>query len=256
MTRLAMGTSALALAALVTAAAAQAQQQQPANPPAAPQQQDTRPTIAILDFDIGLVLGQSADDYQALRRGLSSMMISELASAPALRVVERAQISQILQEQNLTRDDRVDQATAVRLGRLLSARYMVTGTLFDNRGDLRIDARLFDVETSQILQTVSVRDRSHGLENVFDLLTQLATQLMQAANLPPLERRADAPPPARPATGAPTQAAVMAYSRAVLYSDRGDTQRAVEQYRRALTAFPQYTQAQSECNRLQAGACP
>ncbi len=47
----------------------------------------------------------------------------------------------------------------------------------------------------------------------------------------------------------------MAYSRAVLYADRGDTQRAVEQYRRALVAFPNYTQAKTDCNRLQAGAC-
>jgi hypothetical protein len=86
-------------------------------------------------------------------------------------------------------------------------------------------------------------------------MTQLSTQLMTAANLPPLERRADATPAPRPATGAPTQSAVMAYSRAVLYADRGDTQRAVEQYNRALTAFPQYTQARTECNRLQAGAC-
>ena len=253
MTRLAMGTSALALAALVTATAAQAQQQRPANPPAAPQQQDTRPTIAILDFDIGATIGQDPDDYQALRRGLAGMTISELAANPAVRVVERAQIQAILQEQDLARTDRIDQTTALRVGHLLNARYMVTGTLYDVRGQFRIDARLFDVETSQILQTRRVNGR---LDNVFDLVTQLAGQLMQAANLPPLERRADAPPPARPATGAPTQAAVMAYSRAVLYSDRGDTQRAVEQYRRALTAFPQYTQAQSECNRLLAGACP
>ena len=47
----------------------------------------------------------------------------------------------------------------------------------------------------------------------------------------------------------------MAYSRAVLYADRGDTGRAVEQYRRALQAFPQYTQARTACNSLQAGAC-
>jgi TolB-like protein len=251
MTRLAVGTSALALAALVTAAAAQAQQRQ-ANPPAAPQQQDTRPTIAILDFDIGATIGQDPEDYQALRRGLAGMTISELAVNPGVRVVERAQIQQILQEQDLARSDRIDQSTALRVGRLLNARYMVTGTLYDVRGAFRIDARLFDVETSQILRTQRVNGR---LDNVFDLVTQLAGQLMQAANLPPLERRADAEQPARPATGAPTQQAVMAYSRAVLYSDRGDTQRAVEQYRRALTAFPQYTQARSECNRLQAGAC-
>jgi TolB-like protein len=253
MKRLALATSALAVTALVYAAAAQAQQQQrPANPPAAQKGQDARPTIAILDFDIGATIGQDPDDYQALRRGLAGMTISELAANPAVRVVERQQIQAILQEQHMATDGNVDQSTALRVGRLLNARYMVTGTLYDVRGNFRIDARLFDVETSQILQTRRVNGR---LENVFDLVSQLATQLMQAANLPPLERRADAPPPARPATGAPTQNAVMAYSRAVLYADRGDTQRAVEQYRRALTAFPQYTQARTECNRLQANAC-
>jgi TolB-like protein len=251
MKRLTVGSSALVLAALVCASAARAQQH-PANPPAAAPQ-DVRPTIAILDFDIGATIGQDPDDYQALRRGLAAMTISELALNPAVRVVERFQLQSILQEQGLARDSVVDQSTALRLARLLNARYMVTGTLYDVRGAFRIDARLFDVETSQILQTRRVNGR---LDNIFELMTQLSTQLMTAANLPPLERRADAPAPVRPATGAPTQSAVMAYSRAVLYADRGDTQRAVEQYRRALTAFPQYTQAKTECNRLQTGACP
>ena len=247
MKRMTVGSSALVLAALVCASAAWAQQR-----PATAAQQDVRPTIAILDFDIGATIGQDPDDYQALRRGLAAMTISELALNPAVRVVERAQLQAILQEQGLSRDSVVDQSTALRLARLLNARYMVSGTLYDVRGNFRIDARLFDVETSQILQTRRVNGR---LDNIFDLMTQLSTQLMTAANLPPLERRADAPPPVRPATGAPTQSAVMAYSRAVLYADRGDNTRAVEQYRRALTAFPQYTQARSECNRLQAGAC-
>jgi TolB-like protein len=250
MKRMTVGSSALVLAALVGASAALAQQH-PANPPAAAQQ-DVRPTIAILDFDIGATIGQDPDDYQALRRGLAAMTISELAINPAVRVVERAQLQAILQEQGLSRDSVVDRSTALRLARLLNARYMVTGTLYDVRGAFRIDARLFDVETSQILQTRRVNGR---LDNIFELMTQLSTQLMTAANLPPLERRADAPEPPRPAVGAPTQAAVMAYSRAVLYADRGDTQQAVVQYRRALTAFPQYSQAKTECNRLQAGAC-
>ncbi len=251
MKRSAVATSVLVLMALVGVSAVRAQQpQRPANPPAA--QPDARPTVAILDFDIGATIGQDPDDYQALRRGLAAMTISELAANPAVRVVERQQIQAILQEQGMAREGNVDQATALRIGRLLNARYMVTGTMYDVRGNFRIDARLFDVETSQILKTQRVAGR---LDNVFELVTQLSTQLMRDANLPPLERRADAAPAARPATGAPTQAAIMAYSRAMLYADRGDTQRAVEQYRRALTAFPQYTQARSECNRLQAGAC-
>jgi len=242
MKRLATGTMALALAAIAGSAVAQ-------NRPA-PAAQDTRPGLAILDFDIGATIGQDPDDYQALRRGLASMTLNEMTANPAIRVVERAQLQSILQEQNLGRDGRVDPSTAPQIGRLVGARFMVTGTLYDVRGDVRVDARLINTETSEILRTMRVQGR---MDNIFDLVENLARELMQGANLPPLERRASEE--FRQQNPAPPTQAVMAYSRAVLYTDRGDTQRAVEQYRRALTAFPSYTQARSECNRLQAGAC-
>jgi curli biogenesis system outer membrane secretion channel CsgG len=244
MKRLATWTTTLALAAGVAGGAAA---QQPRAPAAA---QDTRPGIAMLDFDIGATIGQDPEDYQALRRGLASMTLNELTANAGVRVVERAQLQQILQEQNLGREGRVDPGTVSQIGRLVGARYMVTGTLYDVRGDVRVDARLFNTETSEIVRTMRVRGR---LDNVFELVESLARQLMQGANLPPLERRAAEE--FRQQNPAPPTQAVMAYSRAVLYSDRGDTQRAVEQYRRALEAFPHYTQARSDCNRLQAGAC-
>jgi TolB-like protein len=247
MKRLASGTIALAFGALVFGAGSARGQQ--AGTPAAAQQQDSRQTIAILDFDVGATIGQDPDDYQALRRGLAAMTISELAVNPAVRVVERAQLQQILQEQDLAKSDRIDQSTALRVGRLLNAHYMVTGTLYDVRGDFRIDARLFDVETSQIIKTQRV---SGKLDNVFDLVQRLAADLMRDANLPPLTRHVM---DEHRQQGAPPTTAVMAFSRAVLYADRGDTQRAVDQYRRAIQAFPNYTQAKTNCNSLQAGAC-
>jgi TolB-like protein len=243
MKRLATGTSALAAALLIAATAAA--QQRPA-----PAAQDSRPGIAVLDFDIGLTLGQDREDYEALRRGLAALTLNELTSNPAIRVVERSQLQQILQEQNLGREGRVDPQSLVRIGRLIGARYMVTGTLLDNRGDMRITSRIFDAETGEIVRTQEVRGR---MENLFDLVPRLAQQLMRDANLPPLERRAMEEH--RERNPAPPQQAVMAYSRAVLYADRGDTQRAVEQYRRALQVFPQYTAARTDCNRLQADAC-
>ena len=143
----------------------------------------------------------------------------------------------------------MDNSSLVSIGRLIGARYMVTGTIYDVRGDFRIDARLFDAETGQILRTQRVQGR---LDTIFDLVTRLSAQLMRDANLPPLQR---AQVEQREREGTPPTQAVMAYSRAVLYADRGDTQRAVEQYRRALTIFPTYSRPREECNRLQAGAC-
>ena len=248
MKRLASGTMALAFAAL-TLGAGRAQAQQAAATPAAAQQ-DTRPGLAVLDFDIGLAMGQPREDYDALRRGLASLTVTEVAANPGVRVVERAQLQQILQEQNLGKEGRVDDASLVRVGKLIGAHYMVTGTLFDSHGNLRIDARVFDVETSQILKTESVRGK---WDDLYDLVPRLAQQLMRDANLPPLERHAMEQ--FRQQNPAPPTQSVMAYSRAVLYADRGDKDRAVEQYRRATTIFPGYTQARAECNRLQPGAC-
>ena len=248
MNRLASGPIALAVGALVAAAAGARAQQAPTAAPA--QQQDTRPGLAVLDFDIGLAMGQPREDYEALRRGLASLTVDEVAANPGVRVVERAQLQQILQEQNLGQQGRVDSMSLVRIGKLIGARYMVTGTLFDNHGSLRIDTRVFDVETSQILKTESVRGK---WDDLYDMVPRLAQELMRDANLPPLERHAMEE--FRHANPVPPTQAVMAYSRAVLYADRGDTQHAIEEYRRALQIFPAYTQPKTDCNRLQAGAC-
>jgi len=91
------------------------------------------------------------------------------------------------------------------------------------------------------------------MADLYDMVPRLAQQLMRDASLPPLERHAMEE--FRQQNPAPPTQAVMAYSRAVLYADRGDTEHAVEQYRRAIAAFPAYTQAKTDCNRLQAGAC-
>jgi TolB-like protein len=243
--RLTTSTLTLALTALALRAAPA--QNPPAPPPASA---DARPGIAVLDYDIGMVFGQDREDYDALRRGLASLTITELTSNPGVRVVERTQLQQILQEQNLGHENRVDPQTLSRIGRLIGARYMVTGTLFDNRGDVRVDTRIFDTETGEILRTQSTRGR---MTDLFEMVPRVAQQLMHDANLPPLSRSAEAE--FRQQNPAPPTQAVMAFSRAVLYADRGETSRAVEQYKRALQVFPQYTQARTDCNRLQAGAC-
>jgi len=249
MKRLASGSIALAFGALV-AGAGGVRAQQAAATPAADQQTDSRPGIAVLDFDVNAVSVQDREGEMSLGPGLASMTLTELTAYPGVRVVERARLQQILQEQNLGHEGRMDDQTLSRIGKLIGARYMVTGVLVDIRGDLRLDVRLFNTETSEIKQTESVRGK---MDNIFDIVPRAAQQLIHAANLPPLEHQAMEQ--FRQQNPAPPTAAVMAYSRAVLYADRGDKDRAIEQFKRATQIFPQYTQARTDCNRLQAGAC-
>jgi len=206
--------------------------------------QDTRPGIAVLPFNNGGSYGQGKEDFDALERGIAGMMISELSANPAARVVERQEIQRLLDEQNLGAQGRVDAATAAKIGKLVGARYMVLGTFVDFYGDFRVDVRLINTETSEVVKTESERmQRDH----LFDIIRNIAGRLMKDANLPALPRQTS---DQRQSRQVPTEALTY-YSRALLYQDRGQKDKAVEMFNRAIAIFPEYAEAQEGLQRVQ-----
>ena len=207
--------------------------------------QDTRPGIAVFPFANGGSYGQNKEDFDALERGIAGMMISELAQNPAARVVEREQVQKLLDEQNLGAQGRVDPQTAAKVGKLVGARYVILGNFIDFYGDFRVDVRLVNTETSEIVKTESDRQQR---EHLFDIIRNVATRLMKDANLPALQRGASNEQ--RMNRQVPTEALTY-YSRALLYQDRGQRDKAVEMFNRALAIFPDYTEAQDGLQKAQ-----
>src|SRR5690242_5995243 len=205
--------------------------------------QDTRPGIAVLPFSNGGSYGQGKEDFDALERGIAGMMISELAQNPAARVVERQEVQHLLDEQNLGTQGRVDPQTAAKVGKLVGARYVVLGTFIDFYGDFRVDVRLVNVETSEIVKVES--DRAQR-DHLYDIIRTVATQLMKDANLPALAKPASEQ---RMSRQVPTEALTF-YSRALLYQDRGQRDKAAEMYQRAIAVFPEYSEAAEGLKRL------
>jgi len=206
--------------------------------------QDTRPGIAVLPFNNGGSYGQQKEDFDALERGIAGMMISELSANAAARVVERQEIQKLLDEQNLGAQGRVDAATAAKIGKLVGARYMVMGTFVDFYGDFRVDVRLINTETSEVVKTESERmQRDH----LFDIIRNIAARLMKDANLPALARQVS---DQRMTRQVPTEALTY-YSRALLYQDRGQKDKAVEMFNKALSIFPEYAEAQDGLQKAQ-----
>jgi len=206
--------------------------------------QDTRPGIAVLPFNNGGSYGQGKEDFDALERGIAGMMISELSQNPAARVVERQEIQRLLDEQNLSAQGRVDPQTAAKVGKLVGARYTVLGTFIDFYGDFRVDVRLVNTETGEIVKTESERmQRDH----MFDIIRNIAARLMKDANLPALQRQAS---DQRMGRQVPTEALTY-YSRALLYSDHGQKDKAVEMFNRAIEIFPGYAEAKDGLQRVQ-----
>ncbi len=222
MRRLSMLALALGLVAAATSADAQ----------------DRRPGIAVLPFENGGSYGQDKENFEALQRGIPGMLISELSANPAARLVDRSETQRLVDEQNLARDGRVDAATAAKIGKLVGARYMIMGTFVDFYGKFRVDARIVDVETSEILKVVSAGPKDR--KELFVLLRGVAEQIMKDTSLPPLPTEVAQATKAR---NVPTEALTL-YSRALLYQDRGETAKAIDYYQRAIDVFPEYAEAQ------------
>jgi TolB-like protein len=201
--------------------------------------QDTRPGIAVMPFTNGGSYGQDKQDFQALEKGLAGMLISELSQNPSARLVDREGVQRIIDEQNLAKDGRVDAATAAKIGKLVGARYMVMGSFVDLYGRFRVDARLVDVETSEIIKVVRGDPKYEKREEMFKLLQSLSERLMAETKLPPLSTEQAKAARAR---NVPTEA-LSYYSRALLYQDQGDKTTAAEYFRKALQVFPEYSEA-------------
>ncbi|MCH7715292.1 MAG: hypothetical protein IH876_04110 [Gemmatimonadetes bacterium] len=212
--------------------------------PATAMGQDTRPGIAVWPFENGGSYGQDAEDFEALRVGLQQILITELARNGSMRVVERSRLNELIQEQDLGASGRVDPNTAAQIGKLVGAKFMVLGGFVDLFGDFRIDARIVDVETGELVKTDNVTAKR---EQLYRLVVELSTQLTQNVNLPPLDNEAALQEQAREI---PTEALTL-YSRAIFFEDRGDTERAIDLYSRAVVEFPGYSEAEEALQQLQ-----
>lgn len=144
---------------------------------------DTRPTVAVMPyFDNGAIVNHA--DYESLGKGISDVLITELATNTAIRVVERDRVQQLLDEQNLGTAGRVDKETAVKVGKLVGAHHMIFGGfIIDQKGQMRLDVRSVNVETSIVEHVESVTDKA---DNLLSVLSVMADKLNKGLKLPPL----------------------------------------------------------------------
>jgi len=217
--------------------------------PAIAAAQDTRPGFAVFPFANGGSVGPDREDLSDLSVGFQQMLMTELSQNTALRVIERGMLRQLIEEQDLGGSGRVDPNTAARIGKIVGAKFALLGGFVDSFGTMRLDARIVDVETSEIVKAEAVRGKR---EDLYDLLVDLSGRVTSGVNLPPLPAEVRK---ARQARKIPDAAAVL-YSRALVYEDGGRMDRARELYAEITQKFPEMTEARDRLNQLKGSFMP
>jgi tetratricopeptide (TPR) repeat protein len=106
------------------------------------------------------------------RDGYSTVLTTQLAdqlnASGRVRVVERVLIDRLLQELNIGSSELADPATALKLGKVLAAKLIGTGSIYHLPGGSLLSLRLIDTETSAIPKVVN-RQLASGLSLKEDL---------------------------------------------------------------------------------------
>ncbi|MGH7962371.1 MAG: tetratricopeptide repeat protein, partial [Candidatus Binatia bacterium] len=111
-----------------------------------------------------------------LQKGLTALLISDISQVKELKVVERDLLQALLEELQLGTTGLVDEKTAPKVGRLLGAGKVATGSYLDaTQGELRVDSVLAESTTAQVMDT---QESSAKLEQFYALEKSVALALL------------------------------------------------------------------------------
>ena len=192
-------------------------------------------TVALWDFDNNTVGPMAAiQAVEPLKRILPEALLARLSQAPGLRLIERARLREILEEQKLGSSALADQETRLRLGRILGAGNMIFGEYLALGPAIRVDVRLVDVETGRILFSEPViGDAREVIAGMADIADRLA------------RRHGRSPAPNR--GEALIDPAVWAiYETGLRQMEEKRYDQAIESFKQALTRSPRFTPAERQ----------
>jgi len=119
------------------------------------------------------------------RDGLSAVLMIQLSdqinASGRIQVVERIVIEKLLEELNLGSSDLADPDTALKLGKVLAAKIIGTGSLYNLPAGTILSLRLIDTETSALSKVINRQfDPSVSLDTELDHLNrEIMTALIQ-----------------------------------------------------------------------------
>lgn len=200
------------------------------NPAPLPHAAAARRTVAVLTFD-----NNTGDaEYDHLGRGMAAMMTTDLAAVDDIQMLERERLADVTREIDAQHSSYFDSTTAVKVGRLAGAQFIVTGALAAVKPQMRIDTRVIRVETGAIVKTAKVTGQE---DDFFELQQKLARQLVKDLDVA-LTPEGEAKLEARQESNRVDVDAMVGMSNAIALSDAGDYAGALTKMAPVVAKYP------------------
>ena len=151
-------------------------------------------TVAVLDFE-----GRGISKLEAAT--LTDRLSSELANTEAVILVERGQMSEILDEQGFQQSGCTSAECAAEVGALLGVKNMISGAFGKLGNTYTIDAKMFSVESGATIKSVSksYKGEIDGLITEIEILAWEILSLQPPEHILAKKKQPEGPVAAAPA---------------------------------------------------------
>jgi class 3 adenylate cyclase/CHAT domain-containing protein len=141
--------------------------------PAKPSDGWTTPPFSIVIMEISGGSGSNDALIEKLNQGL--------ANSAGVSIVERKLLNKMLAELKLSASALTDPATSIKLGKILSARIMVSGTISADGGKTTLMLKFIDTETTEVRKMLSseVKGKEIDTQSITDLTSQIGTWIKE-----------------------------------------------------------------------------
>ncbi len=137
-------------------------------------QKKEKKTVAVLDFQN--VSNSSELNY--LQNAIPEMLVTGLLISKKIKVVEREKLKKILEEIKFSLSGTIAPEKSIEIGKMTGADTLLMGSIIKIGHQMRIDARLIDIQTSEVILAEKVKFNTE--EEVIEATDTLAEKIVKS----------------------------------------------------------------------------
>jgi len=130
--------------------------------------------LMVLNFKNNTLLNK-AKEFQPWEFGIASMVMTDLESVGLFNIISKERLKDILDQMAFQQYGFVDEKEAAKIGKIVAAKFLLTGAFMELNGHLRIEAQVFSVERGMQLGAAEVTGKT---DTFFDMEKKLVVKLL------------------------------------------------------------------------------
>lgn len=136
---------------------------------------EQRKGLVVLNFKNNTPKSRAAE-YEPWEFGIASMVMTDIESIGMFNIISKERLSDVFKEQSFQMSGAVQAKDMVEIGRLVGAKYILTGSFMEMNGGLRMESQVFSVEKGAQLGTASANGKTNDF---FELEKQMVSRVSE-----------------------------------------------------------------------------